>query len=104
MSSSRAFSGKVADFSGSKARQFKTSRLLNVAAALVLLALPLALSACASFRPVYGDNGLGTESIALAYAKPDNRLEQIVYQSLALRLGKATRTDAPLVTVSVTQE
>jgi hypothetical protein len=69
-----------------------------------LLASPLALSACSSFRPVYGDNGLTNESIALAYAKPDTRLEQIIYQSLALRLGKSARTDAPLVTVDVTQD
>ncbi|MEO6396333.1 MAG: LPS assembly lipoprotein LptE [Devosia sp.] len=79
------------------------SQLFRLAAALLLLALPLALSACSSFRPVYGDSGLTNEAVALAYAKPSNRLEQVIYQSLALRLGKSSGADAPLVTIAASQ-
>jgi LPS-assembly lipoprotein len=62
--------------------------------------LALALSACTTLRPVYGENGLTNDSIALAYAKPANRLEQIIYQDLALRLGKAAAGDAPEVQIT----
>ncbi|MEQ1769230.1 MAG: LPS assembly lipoprotein LptE [Devosia sp.] len=78
-----------------------SSRPVRLAAALLLVALTLA--GCASFRPVYGDGGLTGEAIALAYEKPGNRLEQIIYQSLALRLGKASGADAPTVSVTATQ-
>lgn len=73
---------------------------------LILLALSGAasLSACSSFRPVYGDSGIAADRIELSYAKPNSRLEQIIYQELALRFGKTRSEDAPLlsVTTSVT--
>ncbi len=57
---------------------------------LALLLAPLALGGCRPHHvPVYGDNGIGVEQHELRYAKPANRLEQIIYQELALRLGKA---------------
>ncbi|MEQ1900100.1 MAG: LPS assembly lipoprotein LptE [Devosia sp.] len=76
---------------------------LRIVALLLALALPLALSACSSLRPVYGDNGLTNQAVALAYAKPANRLEQVIYQSLALRLGKSDSAGAPLVAVVARQ-
>lgn len=66
---------------------------------MVLLA-PLAVAGCSSLKPVYGDNGIGAERVALSYAKPTTRLEQIIYQDLALSLGKAA--GAPLLTVMTT--
>lgn len=66
--------------------------------ALALIA-PLALASCTSFTPVYGDGGIVNAELELAYAKPTNRLEQIIYQDLALRLGKSSNPSAPLVTV-----
>jgi LPS-assembly lipoprotein len=104
-------------FSGSEARQGKdiehsfrfyrnvkcSGSALRIAALLLALAVPVTLSACSSLRPVYGDNGLTSEAIELAYARPANRLEQVIYQSLALRLGKAGGTDAPLVAIVATQ-
>lgn len=72
--------------------------------ALALAAtLAVTLSACTTLRPVYGENGLTNEAIALAYAEPANRLEQIIYQDLALRLGKAASGDAPELQVTATQ-
>lgn len=70
-------------------------------AGLLALALfaPLALASCTSFAPVYGDNGIVNSELALTYAKPTNRLEQIIYQDLALRLGKSSDANAPLVTI-----
>jgi LPS-assembly lipoprotein len=70
-----------------------------VRAGLVGLALllPLALAGCSSLQPVYGDNGIGAERLALSYAKPTTRLEQIIYQDLALSFGKAS--SGPLLTV-----
>lgn len=76
---------------------------VRIAAVLLALVSPLALSACSSLRPVYGDNGLTNQAVALAYAKPANRLEQVIYQSLALRLGKSDSADAPTVTVVAKQ-
>lgn len=65
-----------------------SSALLRAGLLALTLALPVTLAACSSFRPVYGENGIGAERIALNYAKPTNRLEQIIYQDLALALGK----------------
>lgn len=66
----------------------------------VALLLPLAVAGCSSLQPVYGDRGIGAERVALSYAKPETRLEQIIYQDLALSLGKAA--GAPLLTVATT--
>ena len=75
-------------------------RSLTVAAALAAAALPLA--GC-SFSPVYGGAGAmaGQQVLALNYAKPTTRLEQIVYQELRLRLGASEAPDAPRASVSV---
>jgi hypothetical protein len=40
-------------------------------------------------------------ALALAYAKPNSRLEQIVYQELSLRLGSTRSETAPIASVSV---
>jgi LPS-assembly lipoprotein len=69
--------------------------------ALALLA-PLALAGCSGLRPVYGDAGIGASELAFAYAKPQSRLEQIIVQDLALRLGLSEKPDAPEVRVVVT--
>jgi len=70
--------------------------------ALLALALLAPLAACTGLTPVYGERGLGAERIALSYAAPNNRLEQIIYQDLALRLGKGSG-DVPQVSVSVSE-
>ena len=67
-------------------------------ATLLALSLVLPLAACTGLRPVYSDAGLGAARVEVAYAAPRNRLEQIIYQDLALRLGKA-EGQVPLVTV-----
>jgi hypothetical protein len=71
---------------------------------LILLGLSgvLALGGCSSFRPVYGDNGIASERMELAYAKPGSRLDQIVYQEFVLRFGRTQNPDAPLLTVTTT--
>jgi hypothetical protein len=66
-----------------------------------VLALTLALAACSGFTPLYGDNGVGDRRVAVHYSAPKTRLDQIVYQDLALRLGKSA--GGPLVTVVTTQ-
>jgi hypothetical protein len=77
---------------------------MRVVGVLVGLGLPLALSGCTGLTPVYGENGLGGERVELSYAAPTNRLEQIIYQDLALRLGKAAFGDnAPVLTVNTSQ-
>lgn len=56
------------------------------AAALGLaLSASLALSGC-TLTPVYGD-AAARSSLALSYAEPETRLEQVVYQTLSARLG-----------------
>lgn len=67
-------------------------------AGLLAVALVVPLAACTGLRPVYSDGGIGTARAEVAYAAPSNRLEQIIYQDLALRLGKSAG-DVPLVRV-----
>jgi LPS-assembly lipoprotein len=69
--------------------------------ALVLLAAAT-LSGCSGFRPVYGDAGTGAERLALNYARPPGRLEQIIIQDLVVRLGSTTDPSAPTFSVGAT--
>jgi LPS-assembly lipoprotein len=72
--------------------------------ALIVLSLlgATALAGCSGLTPVYGERGIGTERIALRYADPDTRHEQIIYQELALRLGKSVDLTSPMVRVATT--
>jgi hypothetical protein len=80
-----------------------SSRVLRSGAIVAVLAVAPVLSACTGFTPVYGDNGLGNQRVEVAYGQPHTRLEQIVYQDLALKLGKSTATSGvPRVNVGVT--
>ena len=69
--------------------------------ALIVLGLlgATTLAGCSGLTPVYGERGIGAERIALRYADPTNRLEQIIYQDLALRLGRATDATSPSVRI-----
>lgn len=58
------------------------------------------LGAC-SFSPVYGGAQAGSPSFDFAYAKPNSRLEQVIYQELALRFGSSSGPAASQVSVSV---
>ncbi len=73
-------------------------RLRAGAIVLALLSAPV-LAACSGLTPVYGPGGVTAQQVALLYAKPGNRIEQLIYQDLALKLGKASGS-APLLTVS----
>lgn len=70
--------------------------------ALVALSLlgAMALAGCTGLTPVYGERGIGAERHPLNYAKPNSRLEQVIYQELALRFGKATDGSAPSVRIT----
>lgn len=70
--------------------------------ALMLMAGTAGLAGCSSFTPVYGDTGIGAslERNAFAYGKPKTRLEQIIYQDLILRFGRAAGTDVPTIRVA----
>ena len=74
------------------------SRAISLALMAVTLTLPLA--ACTGIRPVYSDAGLGAQRVHVVYAAPNNRLEQIIYNDLALRLGNTGGAGAPTVTVT----
>lgn len=72
-------------------------------AGLPVLALVMGasvLSGC-TLTPVYGDHGLTASQLKLDLAAPANRLEQVVYQRLALRFGTSDGPDAPRVSVKV---
>ncbi|MCD7058418.1 hypothetical protein [Pelagibacterium xiamenense] len=76
------------------------SRAARAAAvAIAVLAAPV-LAAC-SFGPVYSGAAQSRPALALRYAEPGSRLEQIVYQELARDLGRSTDADAPVLSVSV---
>jgi LPS-assembly lipoprotein len=76
-------------------------RLRGLAWSIVLLS-GLALSGCTGLRPVYGDAGLTAQRVDVQYAKPNSRLEQVIYQELALKLGKSSGS-VPTVSVAVSQ-
>jgi hypothetical protein len=75
------------------------SSRLRIAATLLALGLAPVLSACSGLTPVYGPQGVAAQQMALAYAKPAGRLEQIIYEDLALKLGRADGA-APTLSVS----
>ena len=75
------------------------SRAFRIGALVAALALPLALAASTGLTAVYGPSGVGQERVAVSDGKPTNRTEQIIYEELALKLGKAD-VAAPKVTVS----
>lgn len=73
--------------------------LRRIAAASLVLGLATALGAC-SFSPVYSGTLAGQPLLELAYAKPATRLEQVIYQDLALRFGASEAETAPLAQVT----
>ncbi|MEO5805347.1 hypothetical protein [Devosia sp.] len=77
-----------------------SKRLLSLSfRGLFVLVAPL-LVAC-TLTPVYSENSAAKANLQLAYAQPVNRLEQIVYQDLAFRLGGSDSETAVLASVSV---
>lgn len=81
---------------------WSSSRLVRAGAVVAALALSPALAACVGFAPVYSDAGLGSQQVALSYDTPTNRLEQVIYRDLALKLGKSAGVDAPRVHITAT--
>jgi hypothetical protein len=75
------------------------SNLARNGLTIAALLAPLLLAGCSGLRPVYGDAGIGADELAFAYAEPETRLEQIIIQDLALRLGLSESPDAPTVTI-----
>lgn len=81
---------------------WSSSRTVRAAGVAIALAVLPALGACSSFTPVYGTNQFTTGRIELAMSPPNNRVEQIIYQDLALHFTRVTEADAkvPKLTVS----
>jgi hypothetical protein len=77
-----------------------THAVLRTLALALALATTTALTACSSFTPVYGDHGTSIERTAFRYDKPATRLDQLIYQELALKLGRSTDPSLPLVRVT----
>jgi hypothetical protein len=67
-----------------------------------MLASGALLGAC-SFQPVYSGTLASNPTLDIAYAKPNSRLEQIIYQELELRLGSSGAPAAPLASLTVSQ-
>lgn len=79
-----------------------SSRLLrNLIIALGLSLTAASLTGC-SLTPAYADRS-GVRQIALTYAEPGSRLEQIVYQEMRLDFGGDAGIGAPLAYVSISQ-
>ena len=84
-------------------RALRSSSAAGLARAMAVAGLACAvttLGAC-SFSPVYSGTLASQPMLNLAFAKPTTRLEQVVYQELALRFGSSNAPTAPLATVSV---
>jgi LPS-assembly lipoprotein len=82
---------------GASLRTLVRSMLLAAA-----LTATTALAACSGLTPVYGERGIGVERHAFRYDKPASRLDQIIYQELVLKLGRATDPSVPLVRITTT--
>lgn len=68
----------------------------------LVLAIGLIVLAACSFTPLYGGGGPARQNYNLAFAEPESRLEQIVYQDLRAYFGdSSTDPDATFVTVKV---
>lgn len=76
-------------------KQFLRKAFLGIA-----LASTTVLPAC-TMAPVYSDPQAVSQQLAFTYAKPNSRLEQIVYQDLRLRFGESQAPDARELRVSV---
>lgn len=76
-----------------------SSRALRIVALGAALLAPLALAGCSGLTPVYGTGGLARERVDVRFAEPGNRLDQIIYQELSLRLGQSSG-DVPTVRVA----
>ena len=75
----------------------------RIAIATALVGFGAALAAC-SFSPVYSDvSSSSPAGLEVAYAKPNNRLEQIIYQELGLRL-ESSSPKAGMVTVAASTQ
>lgn len=72
---------------------------LRAAGLALVLSAPIALGGC-TLTPVYGDAAATGAALALTYAEPSSRLEQIVYQELSGRLG-TSGPGAPLFSANV---
>lgn len=79
---------------------WSSSRTVKVATLVLALAVLSALSACSGFTPVYGPDQFTNAKIELQMSPPNNRVEQIIYQDLALHFTRSTNPDAPKLTVS----
>ena len=77
-----------------------SDRLIRALAVVATLGAAPLLAACSGFTPIYGDYGLGNQRVAVKYGPPAGRLDQVIYQDLALKLGKSTDPDAPTIFVS----
>ena len=79
---------------------WSSSSMLRAAAVATALALLPALGACSGLTPVYGTNQFTTGRIELAMSPPTNRIEQLIYQDLALHFTRAKGPGVPKLTVS----
>ena len=76
-----------------------SSSLRRIVFASLVLGLGTALGAC-SFSPVYSGALASQPMLDLAYAKPTSRVEQVIYQELALRFGSSDAATAPWAKVT----
>src|SRR3569623_668467 len=79
---------------------WSSNRTDRAAGIVVALALVPALGACSGLTPVYGTNQFTTDRIELAMAPPTNRIEQIIYQDLALHFTRKAGPGIPKLSVS----
>jgi len=71
----------------------------KMGAGMAVALLP-ALGACSGLTPVYGTNQFTTGRIELAMSPPSNRIEQIIYQDLALHFTRKSGPGVPKLTVT----
>ncbi len=79
---------------------WSSNRTVRAAGVVLALALLPALGACSGLTPVYGTGQFTTDRVELAMSPPTNRVEQIIYQDLALHFTRVSRPGVPKLTVT----
>ena len=76
-----------------------SERVARSAGLIVPATAALSLAGCSGFTPVYGGGPNSLANVAIAYGKPNSRVDQVIYNDLKLRIPEA-HGPAPILTIN----
>jgi hypothetical protein len=78
-------------------------KILEVVKSVTLVLVSVALAACSSFVPVYGDrSGANMQTVRFNFTAPDSRLEQIIIDRLKLVFPAEASPQDPVLDIVAT--